>query len=311
MIGLVIVSHSARLAEGVVELAAQMGGGGLRIATAAGLDQPGRPLGTDAVLVARAIEEAWSDDGVLVLMDLGSAVLSAELALDLLPDGRRDRVLLTEAPLVEGAVAAAVAAALGEPLERVAEQARGGLAAKAAHLAPQAADGAARGLTAGQPRPLGEPSPAGQTVRPGATITLDLRLTVDNPLGLHARPAARLVRTAAAFDADVTVANVTGGRGPVSARSLNAVATLGVRRGHEIVVSASGPQAEQALEAIRRLADEGFGDPREPGRPVADGSGDARPAAPAGARRAAPQTLAAPSDAAPEEAAAPPRRGPS
>ena len=160
MIGLVIVSHSARLAEGVVELAAQMGGDGLRIAVAAGLDQPGRPLGTDAVLVARAIEEAWSDDGVLVLMDLGSAVLSAELALDLLPAGRRDRVLLTEAPLVEGAVAAAVAAALGESLDRVAEQARGGLAAKAAHLAPHAALDAEREPTGGRPQPLAEPSTA-------------------------------------------------------------------------------------------------------------------------------------------------------
>ena len=72
----------------------------------------GRPLGTDAALVARAIERSGRDDGVLVLMDLGSAVLSAELALDLLPDERRraKRAAL-RAPLVEGAVAAAVAAA--------------------------------------------------------------------------------------------------------------------------------------------------------------------------------------------------------
>ena len=91
VIGLVLVSHSARLAEGVAELAAQMAGPDLAIAVAGGLDLPGKPLGTDAALVAQAIEHAWSPDGVLVLMDLGSAVLSAELALDLLPDERRDR----------------------------------------------------------------------------------------------------------------------------------------------------------------------------------------------------------------------------
>ena len=243
MVGLVLVCHSAKLAEGVAELAAQMGGDGLRIGLAGGLDQPGDPLGTDAARVARAVEEVWSEDGVLVLTDLGSAVLSAEMALDLLPDALRERVLLTEAPFVEGAVAAAVAAGLGDSLEKVAEEARGALGAKATHLAPQAA--AAMAVTAEAPR---EPT---------------LRLTVQNASGLHARPAARLVRTAARFDAEVSVANVTTGRGPASARSLNAVATLGVRRGDEIVVRASGPQAQDALAAIRDLADDEFGDPHQ------------------------------------------------
>ena len=73
MVGLVLVCHSAKLAEGVAELAAQMGGEGLRIGVAGGLDQPGSALGTDALRVARAVEDVWSEDGVLVLMDLGSA----------------------------------------------------------------------------------------------------------------------------------------------------------------------------------------------------------------------------------------------
>jgi phosphocarrier protein FPr len=252
VIGLVLVCHSARLAAGVVELAAQMGGPELRIAPAGGLDQPGDPLGTDATRVVRAIEEVWSADGVLVLMDLGSAVLSAEMALDLLPRARRDRVVLTAAPFVEGAVAAAVAAGLGGSLETVAAEARGGLAAKVAQLAPPAAQAPGPG---GSPE-LGE-GPA-------------LRLLVANPLGLHMRPAALLVRTAAAFDAEVTVANATVGSRPVSARSLNAVATLGVRHGQEIVVRARGPQAAAALAAVRRLADENFGDP-----PQADQGGAA------------------------------------
>ncbi len=79
-----------------------------------GSDSPDHPIGTDAVLVMQAIERAWSDDGVLVLMDLGSAVLSAEMAVDLLGDERRELIMLCEAPLVEGAVAAAVTAKLGK-----------------------------------------------------------------------------------------------------------------------------------------------------------------------------------------------------
>src|SRR5665647_723637 len=266
VVGLVLVCHSAKLAEGVAELAAQMGGAGLRIGVAGGLDQPGNPLGTDAARVARAVEDVWSEDGVLVLMDLGSAVLSAEMALDLLPEERRDHVVLTEAPLVEGAVAAAVAAGLGDSLEKVAEEARGALAAKASHLTPQAALEPLRGT------PLAEEGSA-QAGTAEAARGPTLRLTVESASGLHARPAATLVRTAAGFNADVTISNATTDRGPASARSLNAVATLGVRHGDEILVRACGPQAEEALAAIRRLADDDFGDPRE-----------ARPQAAAGAQ---------------------------
>jgi len=255
VVGLVLVSHSAKLAEGVAELATQMAGPDVRIGAAGGLDEPDGTLGTDATKVLGAIEDVWSADGVLVLMDLGSAVLSAELAVDLLDEDRRGRVLLTEAPLVEGAVAAAVAAGIGERLEVVAAAAHGGLTAKAAHLAPAA--GAAEVDAAAAP------APGGSTDHETQPETL--RVTVLNRLGLHARPAALLVRAASGFDADVTVADATSGCGPVSARSLNGVATLGARRGDDLVVTATGPQATEALAAIARLAEERFGEPEDLG----------------------------------------------
>ena len=205
----------------MVDLASQMAGDDLRIGVAAGLDQPGNPLGTDATAVARAIDEAWSEDGVLVLMDLGSAVLSAELALDLLPEERRRRVLLTEAPLVEGAVAAAVAAALGEPLEKVAAEARDGLAPKAAHLA-------AGSEAAPTPTPIAPPTASGM---------LTLRFTVRNLLGLHARPAAALVRTAAALQR-----------------------RCGRRRPHERSRPGERPQSERRRHARRARGSRGRGE---------------------------------------------------
>src|SRR5262249_33745901 len=87
---------------------------------------------------------------------------------------------------------------------------------------------------------------------------LTLRLEIRNPLGLHARPAARFVQTAAGFDADVDVTNLTSGRGPASGRSLSGVATLGTRQGNEGLVTAGGPQAEQALAALSELAGRDF-----------------------------------------------------
>src|SRR5436309_127724 len=209
-------------------------------------------LGTDAVRVMAGIGRADSGDGVLVLMDLGSAVLSAETALDFLTPEQRESVLLCEAPLVEGAVAAAVAARLREPLAEVAKEARGGLQGKTAQLG---AGEPAAPASAGTSTPLEE----------GLTLRLDIR----NPLGLHARPAARFVQTAAGFDANVQVLNLTSGRGPASGRSLNGLATLGIRQGHEILVSAHGPQAAAALDALADLAGRDFDEQAGPPAPRA------------------------------------------
>jgi multiphosphoryl transfer protein len=239
MVGIVIVSHSAALAESVVELARGMGGPEVAVEPAGGVEAPEPALGTDAMRVLAAIERADSGDGVLVLMDLGSAVLSAEMALDLLPPEQRPRVLLSDAPLIEGAVAAAVTARVGAPLEQVAEEARGGLLPKTSHLAVDTAPAVESTVA-----PVGE--------------ALERRLQVRNRLGLHARPAARFVQTASGFAAEVTVSNLTTGQGPASARSLNALATLGVRQGHEILVRAGGADAEEALTALESLAERNF-----------------------------------------------------
>jgi len=264
VVGIVIVSHSHLIAEGVAGLAREMGGADVKLEAAGGLEAvegpggPEHPIGTDAVLVMQAIDRAWSDDGVLVLMDLGSAVLSAEMALDLLGDDRRDRIVLSDAPLVEGAVAAAVTAKLGLPVDAVAREARSGLAAKATHL------GAEAGPESGGSIPGSE---GDVTTVPPSTEELVAVLAVDVPHGLHARPAARFVQTAAGFDAAVRVRNLTTGAGPADAASLNGVATLGVRAGHEVEIRAFGPEAAGAIDALRALAARRFDEPeREPPR---------------------------------------------
>jgi dihydroxyacetone kinase phosphotransfer subunit len=117
MIGIVIVSHSARLAEGVKELADQMTQGSVQVAAAGGA--PDGSLGTSVDGIRAAIERVYSPDGVLVLMDLGSAVMSAQIARESLDRDPADRVLLCDAPLVEGAVVAAVEASTGKSLREV------------------------------------------------------------------------------------------------------------------------------------------------------------------------------------------------
>jgi phosphoenolpyruvate---glycerone phosphotransferase subunit DhaM len=125
-VGIVLVSHSAALADGAAELAGQVGGGEVVIAAAGGTSD-GR-LGTSPELVAAAVRRASAGAGVLIVPDLGSAVLTVKA---LLADDEFGEdpgpVEVADAPFVEGAVAAAVTAAAGAPLAAVraaAEEAR-------------------------------------------------------------------------------------------------------------------------------------------------------------------------------------------
>ena len=120
---LVLVSHSKKVAEGLRDMVVQVAGEGVRVAAAGGTAD-GR-LGTNAEAVVDAIRAVDGGDGVLVLLDLGSAWLSVEMALEELSDAERARVWVSEAPLVEGAVLAAVQASVGASLADVAAAAAG------------------------------------------------------------------------------------------------------------------------------------------------------------------------------------------
>lgn len=226
LVGIVFVSHSRQLAEGLVELARQMAPT-VRLEPAGGTDD-GR-IGTSFDLVSTAIESADGGAGVVVLCDLGSAILTAETALDFLDDDQRSRVRIADAPLVEGGVAASVAAEAGDPLDvvvRAAETAAGG--------------------GGGEPAPPAAPA----ETAPGR---ISRRVTLTNADGLHARPAAELVKLASTFSQRVTV-NGT------DAKSLLAIMGLGLVKGAEIEIATEAPDGGAAVDAIAELAESGFGE---------------------------------------------------
>ncbi|MDT7710047.1 MAG: multiphosphoryl transfer protein [Pseudonocardiales bacterium] len=242
LVGLVVVSHSRALARAAVALAGEMlHGRQVQVEVAAGLDET--TFGTDAGQIIEAITAADQGQGVVVLMDLGSALLSAELALELLDDDARARVLLCPAPLVEGLIVAAVAAAGGAGRDEVAAEASAALAGKTSHLAAE------KPAAGGVAQPSEEPAQAGE---------LTGVFTVTNLHGLHARPASRLVQSVRMLDARVLVRNRTTGSPWVPAGSLSKVATLGALHGHEVEVRAIGNQAPEALDHLLTLAARGF-----------------------------------------------------
>jgi PTS hybrid protein len=116
-VGIVIVSHSSKVAEGAADMVRQMVGDSVPLAWTGGNPEGG--LGTDVAAILDAIDRAWSDAGVAILVDLGGAETNSEMAIDMLGAARRDKVVVCEAPVVEGAVMAATEASGGATLEAV------------------------------------------------------------------------------------------------------------------------------------------------------------------------------------------------
>lgn len=220
-VGLVVVSHSEQLSAGVVELAAQMAPD-VRVLPAGGL--AGGGVGTDYEKVSTAVSDADSGSGVVLLYDLGSAQMTAELAVESLGDPSTAAV--ADAPLVEGAVAAAVAAQGGKDLEAVA----------------RAAASAGVGAVAEE-----APPEAGEELRE----ELELR----NEVGLHARPAALLARSLGDLHASV---RVRLGENEADGASVLGLMGLGARKGDRITLVASGADARQAIDRILDLAARNF-----------------------------------------------------
>jgi len=245
MVGLVLVSHSTKLAEAVRELVLQMTSRDFPLAVASGVGENHEDLGTDSVHISDVLQHMACPGGVLVLMDLGSAVLSAQTALELLEASAAHPIRLCPAPLVEGAIAAAVCAQAGGSLDEVAREAEHGLMAKQQQLQGESA--AEVSLDA---RPAAD--------MPGATA--ELELTLQNPHGLHARPAALLVQAVSRFSSSCEVSNLTSGRGPVPARSLTSLSLLQGRKGDRLKFVCSGSDSHSTMDAIRELAGSAFGE---------------------------------------------------
>lgn len=233
MIGLVLVSHSAALVEGLREVVAQMEPG-VPLAIAGGTDDG--ELGTSLELVSTAIADADQGDGAIVLFDLGSAEMTAESAVEFLDDDQRERVLVVDAPLVEGAIAAAGAAGGGAVLGEV----------------------AAAAISAGRPDIDEDGGPEADA------LDQSIELTLTNVSGLHARPAGKLARAMRAFDADVRIEHKDTGDS-VDASSTLRLVSLGAPAGTTIIVHAGGPDAAEALARVREMVEERFGEPAADG----------------------------------------------
>ena len=241
-VSFVIVSHSASLANGVCELAAQMAPD-VHFEAAGGTDD-GR-IGTSYDLVETALEAALAavdgdGSGVIVLTDLGSATMTVESVIDM--SDEPERVRFVDTCLVEGAVASSVRAQLGEDLDQVADV--------AAALAPRLDNALAQEAPSPSPgADAGGGAQASSAWAQGDAVVAD-------PVGLHARPAAAFVRLAGTFDAEVTVNGADGG-------SVLELMALGITQGQSVHIEANGADATAAVAALTDMLENATTQPSE------------------------------------------------
>lgn len=238
-----VVSHSELLARAAVALATEMVAEDPPVmAIAAGTADGG--TGTDATAVAAAFERADEGAGVVVLLDLGSAVMSAEMALEFLP-GEHD-VRLIPAPFVEGLVAAAVRAAAGAGIDEVVREATDALGPKRAQLA---GSDETEGGTPDAASPGDVPDVDAADARGSVEVV--------NAAGMHARPAAAIAAAVGRLDARVWVG--AGGTW-ADASSPTSLAVLAAAAGDTLEVVAEGPLARAGVDAVVALVESGFGE---------------------------------------------------
>ena len=241
LVGIVFVSHSEKIATGLVELARQMAPTA-RLIPAGGTDSGG--IGTSFDKITAAITAADSGGGVVILCDLGSAILTAETARDFLEQAVQLRVRIVDAPLIEGGVAASVAAETGGDLEAVVAAAQSALQLTRPTPYPDNADDTTVGSPSSDARPFTDPSPLDAISRTVILINQD---------GLHARPAAEFVNLASTFSVPITV-NGT------DARSLLSIMSLGLAKGSSVRLDSTDPSAGPAITALANLLESGFGE---------------------------------------------------
>lgn len=260
-VGILVVSHSASVASGTVELARQMAADVMLVA-AGGTEDGG--IGTSFEAITAGLEELRETDGIVVLCDLGSAYLTTDTALDFLDEDERARVHVSSAPLVEGTVAAAVAAQTGGDVEAVLAAAASAFGSpdtdRPGGAAPADTSAAVDGTAGspGSPVSSGGSGGSGSSGSPsdedgaGAAVA-SAAMELVNETGLHARPAAEFVKTAARYEARVRVNGV-------DAKSLLAIMALALPKGATVAVEASGPDAQDAVDALVALVLSGFGE---------------------------------------------------
>ena len=262
MFGIVIVSHSRTLAKSLCELAKELSGKDIPAAYAGGVEGKEDVFGTDATDIMDAVESVYSDEGVIIFADMGSALISSETALDFIDPEKAENIYISSAPLVEGVISAAVQCGTGSPLKLSVSEAEESLMQKIEYLKKDEASPNQEKSSGINENPVKKEERAASAVSDNSGSKLSETFIIKNRNGLHARPAAKLIKAVSESGCRAEVSNLTKKRGPVNGISMNRLSTLELAAGDEMLLAAEGDnkRCTELLISIKKLVDDSFGE---------------------------------------------------
>lgn len=230
MIGLVIVAHMRSIAEETALFVSNATGGDIPVSFAGGKNGGYKEAGSDIDDIEGAIRRVYSDDGAIVLADIGGSVHTCLAAISKL-QAELPNICISSAPLVEGAMLAAAQIAAGSTLDVVLKEAKNSTTLKE--------------------RLIGE-----HDLFSDSENALSYRFKIYNPHGLHARPAATIVKSISSMNADVKLRNVTGGTPFINGKSLNKLALSNISYGDTVEVVCTGPDRKAVMNILKDFVQE-------------------------------------------------------
>lgn len=242
MVSLIFVSHSYKLAEITAEYIKEVTNADVPIAFSGGAGEDHNELGTDAIDIFNTIEKIYSDDGVIIFCDLGSALISSELALSMLDEEKSENVRITSAPFIEGGLNAAIQSSLGKSIDEVIGESLESLTPKISYVK----DKSNCYIT----------NDTAENIEFKDYVKGEYKILLDN--GFHARPVFMFINLIANSKSEVYISNKTKHKPPVSADSITKVTLLNIEYGDIMEIYAKGPDAEQVLERFEYLVNGKF-----------------------------------------------------
>jgi len=220
-VAIMIVSHSHKIASGTSEMVRQMCGEKIKISFAGGTSDG--ELGTDVGIILKGLKEIWSDSGVVLLYDLGSAEMSSEAAIEMLPQNQQEKIKILDAPLVEGAIIAGVESIQGSKLEEVKN------VIEKKYLKTDEI----------------------------LSSTEVQSIKISHQIGLHARPAVKFTKLAKTFEANIKV-KLQEQTVWVDAKSIVKVMGLKASQGKILNLKADGRDANESVKMLTNFVQNDF-----------------------------------------------------
>lgn len=242
MVNLIFVSHSNELAEATSKYIKEITKSKNSIAFCGGVGVDKKEFGTDPIDILNIIEEVYSEDGVIIFCDMGSALISSQLAISMLDENKQPNVKITSAPFVEGGIIASIQASLNKKINDIILESLESLSSKKSYVEYE-------GYLQNSQNDNGKNERVENLLKDYKKR--EYKITLNN--GFHSRPVFQLINIVTNSKSSVYIANKTKNKGPIQADNITKITLLNMEYNDTMEVYAKGEDTDEVFNKIQEL----------------------------------------------------------